>query len=399
MTTVDLKNKHGHVLATSQISEEDFERVCELPWHLRADGYASGSKGRLHNFIMGKPPRGYIWDHHNHDRLDNRRENLILATFAQNAQNKGKKPGTTSQYIGVDWSKNESKWRARCSDKQVGLYVSEVEAGKAYDKAALFLFGAQAKTNQLLTPEEMEKALQATQLNQTIKKSSYGDNIQKTKNGNFKVVIIIDKVTNIRTFKTIEEAQKYRDSLVSERDTRRMESLINTVIVRNSEGVAILPISSKKGIVGYTLVEDRHWHELSQCGLSLSHGYVQARLEGKNQRVHLYLYRKYVGKIPVGYKIDHSGKDEKDPKLKRLDNRLSNLRAVTNGQNSQNRIVTKAGTSQYQGVCKSRKKWVVAIGGKYVGSFDTEEKAALAYNVKAIEVYGEGAKLNVIIGA
>jgi HNH endonuclease len=178
-----------------------------------------------------------------------------------------------------------------------------------------------------------------------------------------------------------------------------MESLRNTVIVRNSEGVAILPISSKKGIVGYTLVEDRHWHELSQCGLSLSHGYVQARLEGKNQRVHLYLYRKYVGKIPVGYKIDHSGKDEKDPKLKRLDNRLSNLRAVTNGQNSQNRIVTKVGTSQYQGVCKSRKKWVVAVGGKYVGSFDTEEKAALAYNVKAIEVYGEGAKLNVIIGA
>jgi group I intron endonuclease len=60
-------------------------------------------------------------------------------------------------------------------------------------------------------------------------------------------------------------------------------------------------------------------------------------------------------------------------------------------------------SSKYVGVCldKSRNKWVAYIGynGKRIniGSYNTEIDAALAYNAKALELYGENARLNIII--
>jgi group I intron endonuclease len=59
-------------------------------------------------------------------------------------------------------------------------------------------------------------------------------------------------------------------------------------------------------------------------------------------------------------------------------------------------------SSKYVGVCfnKKKSKWVCVITFNkksiYLGAFLTEIEAALAYNAKAIELYGENAKLNII---
>ena len=56
--------------------------------------------------------------------------------------------------------------------------------------------------------------------------------------------------------------------------------------------------------------------------------------------------------------------------------------------------------SRYKGVCwhKRKKKWCVSIckSGKraYLGPFDNETEAALAYDQKAKELFGEFAYLN-----
>ncbi len=64
-------------------------------------------------------------------------------------------------------------------------------------------------------------------------------------------------------------------------------------------------------------------------------------------------------------------------------------------------------SSKYLGVCKRKKWWTAHITNNahvtninkrtlYIGRFKTEEEAAIAYNLKSIELYGDEAKINII---
>ena len=88
-----------------------------------------------------------------------------------------------------------------------------------------------------------------------------------------------------------------------------------------------------------------------------------------------------------------------------LNNQRSNLRHCNRSQNCQNRRKAGNCSSKYKGVSFRRKAtmnpWVVSIrtvGRKfvYIGVFATEVEAALAYNNKAVELFGEFARINII---
>lgn len=78
-----------------------------------------------------------VCDHIDNNKLNNRLENLQLITHRENTS-KDKKGGT-SQFIGVCWYKVAKKWRADIwingKLKHLGLFTSELEASKAYQKA------------------------------------------------------------------------------------------------------------------------------------------------------------------------------------------------------------------------------------------------------------------------
>lgn len=91
----------------------------------------------------------------------------------------------------------------------------------------------------------------------------------------------------------------------------------------------------------------------------------------------------------------------------KLDNRKENLRHATYSQNGANTKKPRSNrgkipTSKYKGVSRSRTegKWIAQIGkddARYcLGRFNDEKEAARAYNAKALELYGEFAKINEI---
>lgn len=85
-----------------------------------------------------------------------------------------------------------------------------------------------------------------------------------------------------------------------------------------------------------------------------------------------------------------------------LDNRLSNLREATRGQNNQNTKRKKNNKSGYKGVCRDKRgrgdKWLAQImaNGKRVilGRFETPQEAYNAYCAAAKEHHGEFARLS-----
>lgn len=85
----------------------------------------------------------------------------------------------------------------------------------------------------------------------------------------------------------------------------------------------------------------------------------------------------------------------------KTDDRIENLRAATRSENARNRSSMRGASSKYLGVyVKNEPSWIATINidGKqhHLGSFKTEESAALAYNEMAKIHYGEFANLNII---
>jgi len=103
----------------------------------------------MHREIM-KPASGRVIDHRNGDGLDNRRDNLRPATHSQNCFNRRKtKSKTSSRFVGVHF--HENRWRAyiKYSGKRIwlGRFINEIDAARAYDRAAIKYHGEFARLN------------------------------------------------------------------------------------------------------------------------------------------------------------------------------------------------------------------------------------------------------------
>lgn len=93
-------------------------------------------------------------DHKEHGAvsgLDNRRSNLRLANQSQNLGNERLRSDSTSGYRGVSWDRNRRKWIAyinhRGTRTRLGAFSDPVAAARAYDAAAVEVFGEFARPN------------------------------------------------------------------------------------------------------------------------------------------------------------------------------------------------------------------------------------------------------------
>lgn len=106
---------------------------------------------RMHREIMKAEP-GVLIDHRNVNPLDNRIANLRPATFAQNTHNRKKvRRKTSSRFIGVSLNKKYNLFRVGIrhlgKNIYVGRFADEIDAARAYDRAAIKYHGEFARLN------------------------------------------------------------------------------------------------------------------------------------------------------------------------------------------------------------------------------------------------------------
>jgi len=149
-----------------------------------------------------------------------------------------------------------------------------------------------------------------------------------------------------------------------------------------------LNLASGQGV----LIDCEDFEYLNQWKWTYWHNSI-SRSTTKNGKKCTIIMSREIMKPSEGQEVDHINGNA-------LDNRRSNLRLCTKAQNLMNKSLYRNNKSGYKGVCwnKLHKKWYASIGhqGKaiFLGLFGDKQKAAMAYNEKAKELFGEFARLN-----
>lgn len=157
MTLINLYPNKNQVVI---VDDEDYEYLNQFKWYLSYYGYAvrntkmeNGNKKsiKMHREILKVQSNEFI-DHINHNRLDNRKSNLRIATKSQNAAN-SKKRKSSSKFKGVSWIQILGKWRARIrvngKSYHLGVFNNEIDAAIAYNTSAKLFFGEFAYINKV----------------------------------------------------------------------------------------------------------------------------------------------------------------------------------------------------------------------------------------------------------
>lgn len=135
-----------------------------------------------------------------------------------------------------------------------------------------------------------------------------------------------------------------------------------------------------------------------EVGTDTKSGYQTFGVDYRVYKVHRTVWILFNGKIPRGLFIDHINGMPSD-------NRIENLRLADSNQNQHNKKKAKNKSSKYKGVSYKKKDNVfqscIMFERKYVhiGSFKDENSAAIAYNKKAKELFGDRARLNEVVDA
>jgi hypothetical protein len=144
------------------LSKCDLNIALDFCWYLGKSGYPithGSNKDKSLTFGVGKKvhtflykysgiyvEKGNVIDHINHDRLDNRRDNLRVCTQKENSYNTSRRNG---KFKGI--KKCKDSWTASITKDGVKHEIKDIkteeEAAKIYDMMAENLFGEYAGKN------------------------------------------------------------------------------------------------------------------------------------------------------------------------------------------------------------------------------------------------------------
>lgn len=143
---------------TILVDDTDYPILSQFKWRAQQDhktfyavrmGKINGKPAcvRMHRQILDFPAS--FVDHANRNGLDNRRQNLRLATNAQNQANAEKHRDSENPSKGVWWNKKRSRWLVRLTvagkRTHIGYFRELPDAVSAYSKASVDAYGQFAK--------------------------------------------------------------------------------------------------------------------------------------------------------------------------------------------------------------------------------------------------------------
>lgn len=140
---------------------EDYDKIKDYCWRMNDYGYiyAYDIKAEqrtyifMHNLIMNNLEKKFIIDHINHNRNDNRKDNLRKCSQSKNSMNRKRQSNNTSGITGVRYRKENGIWIARIKihgkEISLGTYTNKEDAIKARKEAEQKYFGEYSYDNSM----------------------------------------------------------------------------------------------------------------------------------------------------------------------------------------------------------------------------------------------------------
>jgi hypothetical protein len=152
MKQIQLSGKNNNLYAL--VDDSNYDSLIRYKWYLHRKGYVrrnrrsiNGIKDTLpismHGLVLGSK-EGFVIDHINNNKLDNRKENLRFITNRQNIRRRGKQKNSKTGYKGVYVCKTKGLKSLRYNvyirvNKKllfVGYFKNKIKAAKAYNVAS-----------------------------------------------------------------------------------------------------------------------------------------------------------------------------------------------------------------------------------------------------------------------
>lgn len=149
-----IRLRHGE---KAIVDDVDFEFLSQFPWSKNCNGYAvrnfrdKNGKNRywLMHRLIAKTSFGKFTDHVNLHKLDNRKENLRIASKSQNSANTRIRKNSKTGFKGVSHHPDSHRVRARITvngkERHLGMFDTPKLAWIAYQTAAQKTFGEYAR--------------------------------------------------------------------------------------------------------------------------------------------------------------------------------------------------------------------------------------------------------------
>ena len=157
MKKIELHGKHSNG-KFALVDDDDYQFLNQFRWVVNNHGYAicyvcepeyQDERFLMHAVVVGAE-EGYVVDHINQDRLDNRKSNLRHVGRAVNYLNSPLFKSNTTGYRGVRKEKY-GKWIAMIGFNHqriyLGSFTTPEEAAVAYDNAVTRYYGEGVRLN------------------------------------------------------------------------------------------------------------------------------------------------------------------------------------------------------------------------------------------------------------
>lgn len=374
------KRKPGKVVT---VDRKHVSEIQSVKWQFNTQtrcftGYYLKQTITLHYFIwivlnQRVVPKGYSIDHKNRNYLDNRLENLRIATRRQQSLNKSKSKSATSQYFGV--SVKRKKWRVQGDLDghyvDIGTFETELMAAYVYDRWLITVPDFHEGFRNLNFPFliDVYKSNPYTIPTRKTEKTSEYDGVCYVKSGDtWKAEIWLNgRNIHIGRRKVEIDAAKLRDAYIVKNNISRdlnfpedypeyhnkLQEDKKLKVTERDETTFFVHLSNTT--TQFAIIDKSDYEKCSSCICYIEerNGYVQVRDRIHKAPMHLsrYLFDATIDD-PL---IDHINGN-------RLDYRRCNLRYLTHSQNSQNCKKREGCKSEYDGVrfATRENRWVAA---------------------------------------